>query len=92
MQVIFPGTLYVTDKHACFAAPGGGQIKFAIAFKDITEAVKVVDRSRKTGETLCACRTSAPVMPAWPKLEHGLRDGHMVVLRPLILPLHSLAS
>lgn len=40
----------MTDKHACFAAPGGGQIKFAIAFKDIGEATKVIDRSRKPGE------------------------------------------
>ena len=54
-QVMFPGTLYLTDKHACFAAPGSGHIKFAVAYKDILEAVKVVDRSKKAGEWSSRC-------------------------------------
>ena len=78
MQVIFPGTLYVTDKHACFAAPGsGGQVKFTIAYKDISEAVKVVDRSRKTGE-----RAGMHPHPTPPIFHHQLVAA-VTVLPPL---------
>ena len=54
-QVTFAGTLYVTDKHACFGAAGNSPARFSIACKDISEAVKVVDRRRASGECCSLC-------------------------------------
>jgi hypothetical protein len=48
VQFLFAGTLYVTNKHTCFAAPSD-DISFTIAHKSTTEAKKIFTKGKKPG-------------------------------------------